>query len=199
MPTKVRFLAMVAVGLMAGLALALLVVNKGEPEASSATPSMAKMTPFQASIFTPDESLSALTPEKVTLTAGERIDDRVRIVIETVTDPTRSKGLFPDGMNPHQLFVLGDTLILGYGAQFGENFSGGAAQELMGVDALVNSLVQSFDQIQQVRIVREGGEVFIRHVDVTEPFVFSDQFVAPPSEERPSSEAARLGEAEAEK
>ncbi len=173
--------ATVAVGLLAGLVIALFSMNKESAQETTPTAPPVKETPFEAILFLPDENLSHLTVRKENLSSSPVMVERVRTVIETITDPGRSKGLFPDGMTPHDIFVYDETVVLGYGAEFGVRFAGGAAEELMGIDALVNSIVRTFDGIEKVRIVRPGEAPFIRHVDLTDPFVYSPPFVVEPA------------------
>ncbi|MBF0169557.1 MAG: GerMN domain-containing protein [Nitrospinae bacterium] len=182
MSGKGKWIGLATVGLLAGVVIALSLVNQRE-ETSAAPPATAtEAASFEATLYLPDATLTLLIPVRETVQGGVGIDQQLRQVVTAVVDPIRSKGLFPEGMPPPQIVLYESTLVLGYDPSFRPRFGGGALRELLAVDALVNSLVATFETVKQVRIVMPGeDERFVSHVDVSHPFVYNPQFVAEPA------------------
>lgn len=168
---------LIGAGLLVGVAAAWTITRDraaDPPQPSSvADADRAADVTLTATIYRPDASLASLTPTPTTVETVADLSGQVAAVAAVALG---------DPFIPTDVFVYGSTAVIGYSSSLRSRFDGGAADELLAVAGLVNSVVATFDAIDAVTIVIDGrpAELFARHVDISRPFGFDDSMTALP-------------------
>jgi spore germination protein GerM len=129
----------------------------------------------EVTLFVGDPTTGALVRE---IGEIQEYDDLTQAIAETVglliqPEPEVRNDVFPEGTELISVFRTNSGIVyLNLNRHLQDRHIGGIAAELATIASLVNTLLFNFQEVQQVQILVEGGEIetLAGHIDCRKPF-----------------------------
>lgn len=135
-------------------------------------------------LYLADKNRAGLVPTPASLETGEGLSEQVAAAIGRLFE-NGAAGLFPPETVAREVFVYSDVAVISLDGSFRRKFSGGAWSELLAVYSLVNTIAESFEEINKVKILVDAKEqeVFASHVDIYGEMTPDSSYTLAPAEE----------------
>ncbi len=126
----------------------------------------------KAVIYTASPDSENLTPTIVKIDKSSTLENRMKFLLTKIFNPENRAGSpFPSGMTVETVFLYDNIAVISLDGQFRRKMSIGIWTELLAVYSIVNTLTESFSEIEKVHILIDGAEAefFVSHVMIDRP------------------------------
>ncbi|VAX19483.1 hypothetical protein MNBD_NITROSPINAE01-154 [hydrothermal vent metagenome] len=130
----------------------------------SLTPELEK---HEAVFYFADKNYTGLEKVTVEVESGSELENRIKATIAKFFTDAQFP-LFPNDTTLSEVFVVGATAVISLDSGFRRKFNGGVWTETLAITSLVNTVVESFEAIDSVKVLIDDKEteLFVAHVRI---------------------------------
>lgn len=160
----VLFVIFIAVALLPGPDDTVFVKEKPPATLKSLLPATEKS---EAVLYFADKNYTGLKRFDVEIESDVSYENRLKIILAKLFVEAEFP-IFPEETSLREVFIFDRTAVISLDGGFKRKFNGGVWTEILAVASLVNTVVESFDMIDNVRILIDDNETefFVAHTRI---------------------------------
>ncbi len=158
------FAIFVIVALLPGPDDRVLVKKDTKVSLQSLTPELEK---HEAVFYFADKNYTGLKKVTMEVESGPGLENLIKATLAKLFTDAQFP-LFPEGTTLSEVFVVGSTAVISLDSGFRRKFNGGVWTETLALTSFVNTVVESFDAIDSVKILIDDKEteLFVAHIRI---------------------------------